>query len=96
MRLWFYTEDAEKGKKVPKNIDGINVRQKVIGKITVKVNYGGNWAIFRDQIVVSTSGFSAGGDSGSAVDKNGKFVGLLFAGSDTVTIVNISKKWQTN
>lgn len=55
---------------------------------TVKVSYGGNWAVFKDQIVVSTPGFSAGGDSGSAVDKNGKFVGLLFAGSNTVTIVN--------
>ena len=28
-----------------------------------------------------------GGDSGSAVDKNGNFVGLLFAGSDVNTIV---------
>ncbi|CAG0951921.1 MAG: hypothetical protein OIN86_17560 [Candidatus Methanoperedens sp.] len=55
---------------------------------TVKVSYGGKWAVFKDQIVVSTPGFSAGGDSGSAVDKDGKFVGLLFAGSSTVTIVN--------
>ncbi|MBU3966097.1 MAG: S1 family peptidase [Euryarchaeota archaeon] len=55
---------------------------------SVKVSYGGKWALFKDQIVVGTPGFSAGGDSGSAVDINGKFTGLLFAGSNTVTIVN--------
>ena len=42
-------------------------------------------ALFTDQIL--TSVMSQPGDSGSAVDKGGKFVGLLFAGSDTITVV---------
>jgi hypothetical protein len=48
-------------------------------------------AHFVDQIVVDGSGFSAGGDSGSLIvtDDPGKNpVGLLFAGSDTQTILN--------
>ncbi|VVB96911.1 Uncharacterised protein [uncultured archaeon] len=58
---------------------------------SVKVSYGGKWAIFKDQIIVSNLNsikFSDGGDSGSAVDKDGKFIGLLFAGSSTTTVVN--------
>lgn len=44
------------------------------------------WALFKDQIIVSPS-FSQGGDSGSLVDKDGAFVGLVFAGSDVATII---------
>lgn len=55
---------------------------------TVDVNYGGGRvARFADQIV--TSNMSAGGDSGSLVcDISEGAVGLLFAGSSRVTIVN--------
>ncbi|MCH7825419.1 MAG: hypothetical protein IH849_11495 [Acidobacteria bacterium] len=61
---------------------------------TVNVGYGGgNVARFINQIVVGGGGFSAGGDSGSLVvgQKNGderKPVGLLYAGSSSVTILN--------
>lgn len=55
---------------------------------TVDVNYsGGRVARFAQQIL--TSNMSAGGDSGSLVaDLDEKAVGLLFAGSAAVTIIN--------
>lgn len=54
---------------------------------SVKVYYTyGKWAIFRDQILVQQP-FSEGGDSGSAVDKNDQFVGLLYAGSSTISVI---------
>jgi len=54
---------------------------------TVKVYYTSTtWAIFTDQILVNQP-FGQAGDSGSLVDKDKKFVGLLFAGSDTITVV---------
>ncbi len=55
---------------------------------TVKVSYGsaGN-ATLTDQFVAGS--MSLGGDSGSAVlDEEGYVVGLLFAGSETTTIIN--------
>ena len=54
------------------------------------VSYGtGKSAYFRDQIVISKEGFSAGGDSGSLVlDMEGYAVGKLFAGSENTTIAN--------
>jgi len=53
------------------------------------VAYSRGMAEFKDQILVSKEGFSAGGDSGSAVlDEENNFVGLLFAGSKTSTIAN--------
>jgi hypothetical protein len=56
------------------------------------VSYGpGRYAYFRDQIIISKEGFSAGGDSGSLVlDNEGYAVGKLFAGSETenITIAN--------
>lgn len=63
-----------------------------IGKIkdisaTVKVNYDDNVALFRNQILATN--ISQGGDSGSLVlDMKAKAVGLLFAGSEVVTIIN--------
>jgi hypothetical protein len=51
-------------------------------------------AIFKDQLIITPGGFSAGGDSGSMIvadtgDANDKKpVGLLFAGSSTQTIAN--------
>lgn len=55
---------------------------------TIDVNYGaGRVARFARQIL--TTRMSAGGDSGSLVlDLNERAVGLLFAGSPTVTVLN--------
>lgn len=55
---------------------------------TVNVNYGGGKVgRFVNQII--TSEMSAGGDSGSLVlDMKNQAVGLLFAGSSTITIIN--------
>ena len=52
----------------------------------VSVEFGaGQNVLFEDQTIAGD--FSAGGDSGSAIfDMQGNAVGLLFAGSDTVTI----------
>lgn len=56
--------------------------------VTVNVQYGpGNIAQFTDQLLAGP--MSQGGDSGSAVlDMDRNLVGLLFAGSDTTTIMN--------
>jgi hypothetical protein len=56
--------------------------------VTVSVSYGGSQvAIFTNQLMAGA--MSQGGDSGSAVlDMNKQVVGLLFAGSDTTTIMN--------
>lgn len=59
--------------------------------VTAKVNMGnGKIAVFTDQFMVENVGFSAGGDSGSAVLTGLNMVGLLFAGSDSppVTLMN--------
>src|SRR3989338_7569555 len=54
---------------------------------TVKMDYDGQTGLFRNQIM--TSAMSQGGDSGSLVlDQKRRAVGLLFAGSDLVTICN--------
>ncbi len=64
---------------------------------TVNVVYDSGVALFVNQIVITPGGFSAGGDSGSLIVAVGKGrskeddrkpVGLLFAGSDFVTIAN--------
>jgi len=48
-----------------------------------------NIARFINQLIISPGTFSAGGDSGSlVVDTLRQPVGLLFAGSDTITIIN--------
>jgi len=56
--------------------------------VTVTVSYGNNKiAIFTDQLMAGN--MSAGGDSGSSVlSSDNKVIGLLFAGSDTTTIIN--------
>jgi hypothetical protein len=54
---------------------------------TVKVWYTqSKWAVFYDQILVNQP-FIDSGDSGSPVDKDGKFVGLVFAGSSSTAVV---------
>ena len=56
--------------------------------VTANVQYGaGQMARFTDQLLAGA--MSQGGDSGSAVlDENNHLTGLLFAGSDTTTIIN--------
>lgn len=56
--------------------------------VTVTVNYGdGKSAVFTDQLMAGA--MSQGGDSGSAVlTTENRLTGLLFAGSDTTTIIN--------
>ncbi len=55
--------------------------------VTVSVDYGGKVAVFKNQLMAGA--MSQGGDSGSAVlDMNKQVVGLLFAGSNTTTIMN--------
>lgn len=64
-------------------------KDKVLGlEGTVNVSYGvGKVARFEHQIIVGP--MSTGGDSGSLVlDMDNRPVGLLFAGSDEVTIIN--------
>jgi hypothetical protein len=62
---------------------------------TVNVQYDQGVARFVGQIIITPGNFSAGGDSGSLVVKsdrnaneNNKPVGLLFAGSNTITVAN--------
>jgi len=57
-------------------------------EVTSRVSYGANKvAVFTDQLMAGA--MSQGGDSGSAVlDDDNYLVGLLFAGSDTTTIMN--------
>ena len=55
--------------------------------VTVSVLYGSQIAVFKNQLMAGA--MSQGGDSGSAVlDMEKRVVGLLFAGSDTTTIMN--------
>jgi hypothetical protein len=57
-------------------------------EVTVDVQYGrGRVARFRDQVMAGA--MSQGGDSGSAVlDAHDRLVGLLFAGSESTTVIN--------
>jgi hypothetical protein len=65
---------------------GVTTSQVLSTDAIVRVYVTDNkWALFRDQIVTGPIGEP--GDSGSAVDLDGKFVGLYFAGSDNVGIV---------
>jgi hypothetical protein len=56
--------------------------------VTVSVSYGGTRvAVFKNQLMAGA--MSQGGDSGSAVlDMEKQIVGLLFAGSETTTVMN--------
>ena len=55
--------------------------------VTVSVDYGGKVGTFKNQLLAGA--MSAGGDSGSAMlDMQKRVVGLLYAGSDTTTILN--------
>ncbi len=56
--------------------------------VTINVNFGQQTAFFVDQVI--TNDMSDGGDSGSAIisKDDGKMVGLLFAGSELITVFN--------
>ena len=82
--------DVDVGDAVKKSgrTTGFTVGEVIAVNAVSDVNYGAlGVAHFVDQII--TTAFSAGGDSGSAVfDDEGNLIGLLFAGSETVTILN--------
>jgi len=66
---------------------GVTSNTVIDTSATVKVWYTlSKWAIFYDQILVNQP-FIESGDSGSPVDKDGVFVGLVFAGSSSVAVV---------
>ena len=69
---------------------GVTTGQVINTNISVWVEYDGHVAYFVDQIAVAQDNwsFSGPGDSGSAVDKNGEFVGLIFAGSENYAFIN--------
>jgi len=57
----------------------------------VRVGYGSGTARFINQIIIEPGDFSSGGDSGSLIvtnDESCNPVGLLFAGSSTITVAN--------
>lgn len=81
---------GELGMAVKKSGRTTGLTTGVIEQVDVSVNvqYGqGQIAMFTDQLMAGA--MSQGGDSGSAVlDDNNRIVGLLFAGSDTTTVIN--------
>lgn len=82
-------EKARVGMKVQKTGRTTGYTIGVIRDInaTIKVDYDGQVALFQNQIM--TSAMSAGGDSGSLVlERKNKVIGLLFAGSEVVTLLN--------
>jgi hypothetical protein len=83
-------KDAELGMKIQKSgrTTGYNTGEILQVDVAVNVGYGeGKTAMFVDQLIAGE--MSAGGDSGSAVlDMDKNVVGLLFAGSDTTTVIN--------
>jgi hypothetical protein len=84
------TVEGELGMAIKKSGRTTGFTTGVIEQIDVSANvqYGaGQVALFTDQLLAGA--MSQGGDSGSAVlDENNRLTGLLFAGSDTTTIIN--------
>jgi len=85
------TVEAQLGMNVRKYGRTTQLNENVIIQIsaTVNVSYSnGGVALFEDQII--TGSMAAGGDSGSlVVERDGqRVVGLLFAGSSTITVFN--------
>jgi len=68
---------------------GVTTGEVTHTNVSVVVQYGDQSAYFMDQIVVTQKNwsFAAPGDSGSAVDKDGEFVGLVFAGSEDCAVI---------
>jgi hypothetical protein len=71
-------------------ITGVTTGKVIHTNVSVVVWYGDHPAYFADQIAVAQDNwsFAAPGDSGSAVDKDGEFVGLLFAGSEDYVVIS--------
>lgn len=75
---------------------GLTEGEVVAINATVEVNYGpAGIACFTDQVIVTPGSFSKGGDSGSLVvsrspnrNNDVRPVGLLFAGSETISVAN--------
>jgi len=66
---------------------GVTTSTVYLTNASTTVDYGGGKvARFVDQIIIYQP-FSGSGDSGSAVAKDGQFVGLVFAGSTSYSIV---------
>jgi len=84
------TAAGELGMAIKKSGRTTGLTTGVIEQVDVSVNvqYGqGQIAAFTDQLMAGA--MSQGGDSGSAVlDDNNRLMGLLFAGSDTTTVIN--------
>jgi len=72
---------------------GVTTGEVINTNASLWLKYGDQIARFVDQIEVAQDNwsFAEAGDSGSAVDKDGEFVGLVFAGTDTGDIVWINK-----
>jgi hypothetical protein len=69
---------------------GVTTGEVIHTNVSVVVWYGDQSAYFVDQIAVAQDNwsFAAPGDSGSAVDKDGEFVGLIFAGSQDCVVIS--------
>ncbi|MFP3897812.1 MAG: InlB B-repeat-containing protein [Dehalococcoidia bacterium] len=69
---------------------GVTMGEVVHVSASFLVWYGDQSAYFVDQIVVTQEdwSFAASGDSGSGVDREGEFVGLVFAGSETHAVIS--------
>lgn len=83
------TRDAAIGMKVRKSGRTTGYTEGTINTLdaTIEVGYGNTTAIFEGQIL--TGDMSDPGDSGSLiVSEDNHAVGLLFAGSSTVTVIN--------
>ena len=89
-RAWRPRANVKVGLRVRKfgRTTGLTMGSVIAVNATVDVGYGSaGIARFMDQIV--TTSISAGGDSGSlVVTEDNVAIGLLFAGSSTVTILN--------
>ena len=84
----FNLNELQEGEVVKKSgrTSGLN-KGEVIGPGMANVFYGDKLAMFEDQII--TTAIAEGGDSGSVVlNEKNEVVGLLFAGSETLSIVN--------
>lgn len=83
------TRQAEVGLKVRKSGRSTGYTEGTIHTLdaTIEVGYGNTIAVFEQQIL--TNDMSDPGDSGSLiVSEDNKAVGLLFAGSTSVTVIN--------
>jgi hypothetical protein len=84
--------EVSKGDSVRKSgrTSGVTTGEVIYANASVWVKYGDYSAYFVDQIVVAQENwsFAGRGDSGSAVDKAGEFVGLICAGSETRAVIN--------